>query len=117
MRIAFRAGMQIQVRHDDTIRGSERLTEMVTATVEDVLSRFAEHITTVECHFADENGPKTGGDVRCSLEVRFEGKPPIAATHHATDLPVALEAATEKMARMLDHQLGRIRERERERVS
>jgi hypothetical protein len=103
--------MQIHVRHDDTIQGSERLTELARSTIEDVLARFSDHITTVECHFADENGPKTdAGDIRCSLEVRFEGLKPMGCTHHATDLPVALEVAAEKMARMLDHHLGRIRD-------
>lgn len=101
--------MQIQVRHDDTINGSDKLIELTAATLEDVLSRFAEHITTVECHFAEE-GPKATGEVRCSLEVRFEGKKPVGCTHQAADLTVALEAAAEKMARMLEHQLGRIRE-------
>lgn len=97
--------MQILVRHDDVIHGSEKLTEMVQATMEDALSRFAEHVTTVECHFANEGAT----EVRCSLEVRFEGKKPVGCSHHAADLPVALEAAAGKMARMLDHDLGRIR--------
>ena len=99
--------MQILVRHDGTIHGSEQLIAMTQATIEDVLQRFAEHITTVECHYADENH---AGDIRCSLEVRFEGKKPIGCTQHASDLPVALESAAETMARMLDHQLGRIRD-------
>jgi ribosome-associated translation inhibitor RaiA len=103
--------MQIQVRHDDTIQGSERLTAITEATLEDVLGRFAEHITTIEVHYADENGKKTGGDdVRCNIEVRFEGRKPTAVRHHASDLVVALETAAAKMARMLDHQLGRIRD-------
>ncbi len=103
--------MQVQVRHDGTIQGNERLTELTTATIESVLGRFADHITTVEVHYADENGKKVGGDdIRCSLEVRFEGRKPTGLTHHAADLEVALEAAAEKMARMLDHQLGRIRD-------
>jgi ribosome-associated translation inhibitor RaiA len=103
--------MNVLVRHDDTIRGSDRLTEMTIATIESTLARFVENITTVEVHFADENGTKSGGDdIRCSIEVRFEGKKPVGVTHHASDLEVALEAAAEKMARMLDHQLGRIRE-------
>ena len=103
--------MQILVRHDDTIQGSERLTELTTASVESALARFAEHITTVEVHFADENGKKTGGDdIRCSIEVRFEGRKPTGVSHHASDLEVALDTAAEKMARMLDHQLGRIRD-------
>jgi ribosome-associated translation inhibitor RaiA len=103
--------MQVLVRHDSTIEGSAKLTDMTVATIEDVLARFAEHVTTVEVHYADENGPKGGGgDIRCTLEVRFEGRKPVAVTHHASDLPVALEAAAEKMVRMLDHQLGRIRD-------
>ncbi|CAN5732286.1 HPF/RaiA family ribosome-associated protein [soil metagenome] len=99
--------MKILVRHDGTIHGSEQLTAMAEATIEDALRRFSDHITTVECHFADENH---AGEIRCSLEVRFEGKKPIGCTQHGTDLPVALEAAAETMARMLDHQLGRIRD-------
>ena len=103
--------MQVLVRHDDTIQGSERLTELTTAAVESALGRFAENITTVEVHFADENGKKIGGDdIRCSIEVRFEGRKPTAVSHHASDLVVALDTAAEKMARMLDHQLGRIRD-------
>ena len=104
--------MQVQVRHDDTIQGSDRLTEITTATVEAALASYIENITTVEVHFADENGRKSGGDdIRCSIEVRFDGRKPVGVTHRATDLEVALEAAAEKMARMLDHQLGRIRDR------
>ncbi len=103
--------MQVHVRHDGTINGSERLNEMVTASVEGALDRFAEHITTVEVHLADENGKKVGGnDIRCTIEVRFEGRKPTAVTHHASDLLVALDAAAEKMSRMLTHQLGRIRD-------
>lgn len=109
--------MQIQVRHDDTIRGGDRLTELTASTIEAGLSAFAEHITTVEVHFADENGKKIGGDdIRCSIEVRFEGRKPVGVTHHASDLEVALESATDKMARMLDHQLGRIRDQMTNRV-
>jgi ribosome-associated translation inhibitor RaiA len=104
--------MQVHVRHDDTIRGSERLAELTTASIESALSRFVEHITTVEVHYADENGNKTGGDVRCTIEVRFEGRKPTAVSHHASDLVVALDSAADKMARSLDHQLGRLRDQE-----
>jgi ribosome-associated translation inhibitor RaiA len=103
--------MQIQVRHDDHITGGERLTERVTASVEGVLDRYRNQITSVEVHLADENGPKSGGDdVRCTIQVRMEGRPPTAVTHHASDLDVAVDAAAEKILRMLDHQLGRLRD-------
>ncbi len=103
--------MQIQVRHDDHINGGERLNERVEASVEGALVRFRDQITTVEVHLADENGAKTGGDdIRCTIEVRVEGRKPTAVTHHASDLDVALDMAAEKMARMLEHQLGRVRD-------
>ena len=103
--------MQVHVHHDSTIHGSAKLIEMVTASVESALERFAEHITTVEVHLADENGKKVGGDdIRCTVEIRFEGRKPTAVTHHASDLMVAVDAAAEKVARSLDHQLGRIRD-------
>ncbi len=103
--------MQVLVRHDGIIEGSDKLTDMTTATIEGTFGRLAENITTVEVHSADENGPKTGGgDIRCTIEVRFEGRKPVAVTHHAADLPVALEVAADKMLRMLDSQIGRIRD-------
>ncbi len=105
------SSMQVHVHHDSTIHGSAKLIEMVTASVEGALERFAEHITTVEVHLADENGKKVGGDdIRCTVEIRFEGRKPTAVTHHASDLMVAVDAAAEKVARTLDHQLGRIRD-------
>jgi len=104
--------MQVQVRHDDNIHGGEKLTTMVTAAVEGGLDRFRGVITTVEVHLADENGPKAGGDdIRCTLEVRVEGRSPVAVKHHASELEVAVEAAVDKMARMLESQLGKLRDR------
>jgi len=106
--------MEVHVRHDDNIQGSERLSTIVTAAVEGGLERFRDQITTVEVHLADENGAKTGGDdIRCTVEVRVEGRPPVAVKHHASNLEVAVDAAVDKMARMLDSQLGKQRERDR----
>ena len=103
--------MQIQIRHDDTIPGNENLADRVRATVEGALDRFAHQITTVEVHLADENGPKHGGnEYRCSLEVRVEGRKPTGVTHKDTTFELALETAADKMARMLDSQLGKLRD-------
>lgn len=103
--------MQIQIRHDDTINGREEVQAQIRATVEDALARFADRITTVEVHLADENHEKRAGDdIRVSIEARVEGRPPSAVTHHASELYVAVDAAAEKLARMLDHQLARLRQ-------
>ena len=36
-------------------------------------------------------------------------RPPLVVKHHAEQLVIALEAAVDKMARMLDCQLGKLR--------
>ena len=103
--------MHIEIRHDDTIKAGEEVRTHIRATLEDVLARFAEHITSVEVHLADENHEKKGGDdVRVTVQVKFEGRPATAVTHHASDLYISVDSAAEKMARSLEHQLGRARD-------
>jgi ribosome-associated translation inhibitor RaiA len=103
--------MQVLVRHDDTLQGGHRLTAIVTAAVEHGLARFRDQVTMVEVHLADENSQKRGGDdIRCAVEVRVAGRPPLAVSHKASDLEVAVEAAIEKMERMLDTELGKLRD-------
>lgn len=103
--------MQIQVRHDDHIKGSERLQETVTATLESALERFRGQISRVDVHLKDENGPKGGDDdIKCTLEARVDGRPNAAVTHHAASVDIAVEAAAEKLARMLEHQFAKLRD-------
>jgi ribosome-associated translation inhibitor RaiA len=102
--------MQIQVNADHTVRGSERLTAHVGAVVEGALSHFSAQITRVEVHLSDENGPKSGqDDKRCMMEARIEGRHPIAVTHHAASLDQAIEGAADKLARSIEHTIGRLR--------
>ena len=101
--------MQIQIRHDENLRGDKN--GWIAATVRDALERYGEQITTVEVHLADEDGQKNSdGAIRCSLEVRAAGFKPIAATAHANDVGMALEAALGKIERHLESQLGRVRD-------
>ncbi len=106
--LALVEGMQVQIRHDENLRGDKN--GWMAATVEDALERYGEQITTVEVHLADEDGPKNSdGAIRCSLEVRVAGFKPIAATAHANDIGTALETALTKISRHLDSQFGRVR--------
>lgn len=105
--------MQVQVRHDAHIKGGQSLIDAVTAMVESGLHGYGEHITTLEVHLADENGPKTGGDaIRCSIEARFEGRPPTGLSHKGPSVEVAVETCVDKLNRMLEHELGRLRKAE-----
>jgi ribosome-associated translation inhibitor RaiA len=101
--------MQVQVRHDENLPGDRN--DQVRAIVEDVLGRYSDDITTVEIHLADEDGPKSAeGAIRCSIEVRVEGRKPTAVTHHASDIMTAVNQAAERMLHVLDSDLGRLRE-------
>jgi len=101
--------MQIQIRHDEHVQGDKN--GWIETTVQGALERYGEQITTVEVHLADENGPKNSdGDVRATVEARVGGFPPIAATSHGDDVGTALEAALDKIVRMLDDKLGRVRD-------
>ena len=101
--------MKIQVNTDAHIDGHERLAAHVSATIEHALKRFSDHITRVEVHLSDENGDKSGPqDQRCMLEVRLEGRQPVAVTEHANTQEQAMNGATQKMLRLLDSTLGRL---------
>lgn len=102
--------MQVQVRHDANIQGGASLIASITATIESGLDAFAGEVHSVDVHVSDQNGPKTGSDaIRCTVEARVNGRPPQAVTHDGPTLGVALDVAVDKLARLLDHQLGRVR--------
>jgi len=100
--------MKIQVNTDAHIEGHERLAAHVSATVEQALRRFVDHITRVEVHLSDENGDKSGPqDQRCMLEARLQGRQPVAVTEHAATQEQAVSGATQKLVRLLDSTLNR----------
>jgi ribosome-associated translation inhibitor RaiA len=101
--------MQVQIRHDENVRGDKN--GWIAGAVEAALERYGEQITTVEVHLADEDGPKNAeGAIRCTVEARPSGFKPVAATGHGSDVGTAVEAALDKIARVLDHQLDRVRD-------
>lgn len=100
--------MKIQVNTDANIPGHAARVEGVSRTVEHALARFAEAITRVEVHLSDENAGKSGkNDQRCVLEARLQGRSPVAVTEHADSQGQAINGATDKMVRLLEHTLGR----------
>lgn len=105
--------MQIQVNTDNHVHGDADLAERVRGMVAKALSRFDARITRVEVHLSDENSAKKGGDddMRCMLEARLEGRPPVAVSHHAENMRKAVDGATDKLVRKLDSVVGRLRDR------
>ena len=105
--------MQIQINTDHSIEGHEALAAQVSGVVESALSRFSDHITRVEVHLSDESGHKSSqNDKRCIMEARLEGHQPIAVTHHAATLDQAVDGAADKLTRLIESTLGRLRAHE-----
>ena len=101
--------MHIQINTDDNIHCDDALTELVRATVQQALKHHLEQITRVEVHLADENAGKHGQhDHRCMLEARFEGRQPVSAKAFEATLPQAVKSAADKLARVLETQIGRV---------
>lgn len=104
--------MKIIVNTDRNISGYESKTDKVREQVESALSRISERVTRVEVHLSDENGKKKGlSDIRCLLEVRLENHPPLAVTNQSDSLEQAVDGASEKMLRLVESKLGRMRDK------
>ncbi len=110
--------MQIEIHTDGNIEGHEALAAQVSGVVESALRRFSEHITRVDVHLSDENSDKKIGNnaMRCMMEARLEGRQPIAVTHQATTLNETVDGAADKLTRLIEHTLGRLREKQSHRT-
>lgn len=103
--------MIIQFNTDHTIHSRAPLTAEVEASVRSAMSHYHDRISRVEVHLSDENGGKAGGnDIRCVMEARPAGHPPVAVTHHADNLVEAVDGAAVKLKAALDHTLGRLQQ-------
>ncbi|WP_293005171.1 HPF/RaiA family ribosome-associated protein [Nitrosomonas sp.] len=101
--------MQIQVNTDRNIEGHENFSHQVEAKIKDILNRFSKHITRIEVHISDENSDKGGmNDKRCLMEARLEGRQPIAVTHQAENLSLAVQGAVDKLKNVIEGTLGRL---------
>ena len=99
--------MLIEVSTDNTIEGREKLNDYVKGVVEEAMSRFAKRITRVVVHTSDVNGNKSGlNDIRCVMEARLEGRPPIAVTSQETTIDEAVDSAAGKLKRLIESTLG-----------
>jgi len=104
--------MQIQVNTDNHIKGREDVVRLVHSCLEGAVGRFADRITRVEVHLSDTNSHKSGGDdKRCVLEARLAGLQPLAVSHQATTIELAVTEAADKLERSVESTLGRLHDR------
>ena len=103
--------MQVQVNTDRNIEGREALAAHVSGVVKGALSRISDQVTRVEIHLTDESGPKSRqNDKRCTMEARIQGRKPLAVTHHAATLHQAVDGAAEKLTRLVESTIERLRD-------
>ncbi|MGI8631307.1 MAG: HPF/RaiA family ribosome-associated protein [Solirubrobacterales bacterium] len=101
--------MHIEVTTDHNVDGSEMLTNQIVGDAETALARFADQLTRVEVHLADENAGKGGGaDKRCKIEARPAGQQPVAVTNHGATVDDAFSGALRKLGSLLERRFGRL---------
>lgn len=106
--------MKILVNTNSSVKGDERLQEIVERIVLANLGRFNEYVSRIEVHIQDVNSEKGGEtDKECTMEGRIEGRRPTAVTHKAGAVDEAVEGASEKLARALDTAVGKMRDKRR----
>jgi len=105
--------MQIQVHTDHNIDGHEKLAAWVTGVLEQALLGVSDRVARVEVHLTDENSAsKTGpNDMRCVMEAKLDGRPPLAVTERADTIHNAIIAGSDKLSRLIDHTLERVSDR------
>lgn len=100
--------MNIFINTANDLKSSENFHEQIRQTITDSLGSHGAHITRIEVHLSDENGGKFGiDDKRCLLEARIERMKPLAVSHHAGNLLLAVEGATDKLNKSIEHIVGR----------
>lgn len=104
--------MQIQVNTDDHIQGGESFGRWVQEEAGNRLARFRDHVTRVEVFLSDVDAGKSGAaDKRCVIETRAAGRQPVAVNAEADKVADAFLSAVDKLARALDNDLGRLKDR------
>jgi hypothetical protein len=98
----------IQIHADNQVDSDAERDSRLEEQIRQRLARFEGRITDVEVHVSDINGPRGGAaDLRCTMEARLNGIPPIAAADQANTVDRAVIGAAKKVVRALDHQLGK----------
>ena len=100
--------MQIQVNADNHIEATEARTLWARGVVESAMAHLGGSVTRVEVHLSDENASHGGAAVlRCKMEARVNGRPPVAVTNDASDMDAAVNGAVRKLVRATESALGR----------
>jgi hypothetical protein len=82
----------------------------VRSRVRHALTSVAGAARTCRVAFSDENGPKGGPAVRCTLDLRVTRAAPIHVVGRATTVALALKEALERLEHRLERRIGGLRD-------
>jgi hypothetical protein len=100
--------MLIEVKTDDNVQGSERLSDEVKTLVKTTLDRFGDRIRRVDVYLSDATGNKAGHDYKCcKIEARRDGREPIIVTHHETTMEQAIRGAVHSLKKSVESAFGK----------
>jgi len=99
--------MLFQFRKDNHVDASPELADRVEGVVRQRLDRISSQLTRVEVHVGDPGNSKGDGDKRCSIEIRPEHMPAVAANHEGPTIEAAAAGAADKVLRAFDKQIGK----------
>ena len=100
--------MHIEVSTDNSIDGSETLTDSIKDMVHHEMAHLEEHITRIEVHLSDASASNTGQEQKhCMLEARLKGRQPTVVKHAAVTLEKATKGAAENLKSLLESTLGK----------
>jgi len=97
--------MFIQINTDNQVASDSERDARLEEQVKQRLARFEDRITDVEILVFEQ---KAASDMRCTLEARMAGVPPVAVADNGATVDRAVLNAAKKAARALDHQVGKI---------
>lgn len=101
--------MQIEINTDNNIKASDGLAEHVRNSITKAVGHFGDRLTRVVVHLSDENGEKKGPmEQKCVMEARPRGLQPLAVTHTADNLHMAVVGAAERLHNIVANQLGKL---------
>jgi ribosome-associated translation inhibitor RaiA len=108
--------MQVQVNTGNGSNNTEALERWAEAEIRQALARFDGELARVEVHLTAGSPDKGGAsDKRCVMEARLARHDPLAVNHNAPNQDLAFRGASEKLKRVLDHTLGKLRDHHRDR--
>lgn len=98
--------MQFYLNDKQNLLGSEAVNRAETRTLS-LLSKFGDHIKSVDLTVEDVNGPRGGIDKLCRILVSLRGKADVVITAKDQKLSKAIAAAIDRASRSVRRKVER----------